>query len=163
MRSQARFGLIRKALPPKRRNHPEHKLQCAVVQHLKLAAVPGCIGFAVPNGLVSDSVTVSRMKDAGLFPGVADLCIVLPSREVAFLELKAPGGRLSPDQESFAALCRRWDIKHEVASSLDDALSILCRWGAIQPSSIGRWPVVDASGRFRRVSDASAREAMVRG
>lgn len=127
----------------KPRDYSEHRLQKAVVQFMKRAAKPGAFCFACPNGMVSDHVSVARMKDAGLFPGVADLVVVLPSREVAFLELKTPTGRLQPSQKDFKSLCARYDIKYAIARTIDEAIEVLVKWGALQPRL--RWPSAEIS------------------
>lgn len=131
-----RLHILRRTRKP--RDQAEHRLQKAVVQFMKLAARPGSFCFACPNGMVSDHVTVARMKDAGLFPGVADLVVVLPSREIAFLELKTPTGRLQPSQKDFKTLCARYDIKYAIARTIDEAIEVLTKWGALQPQLY--WP-----------------------
>ena len=125
----------------KPRDYSEHRLQKAVVQFMKRAAKPGAFCFACPNGMVSDHVSVARMKDAGLFPGVADLVVILPSKEAAFLELKTPTGRLQPSQKDFKTLCARYDLKYAIARSLDEAIEVLTKWGALRHKL--HWPSQD--------------------
>lgn len=123
----------------RKRDNAEHRLQKAVVQWLHLAGVRDLIFFAVPNGMVSNPVTVSRMKDEGLLPGVGDLCIVLPGGSVAFLELKAPKGAQSPDQLVFEARCRANGTRYAVASTLDEAIETLAGWGALRLDRVRNW------------------------
>jgi hypothetical protein len=44
--------------------------------------------------------------------GVPDRLVILPGRHMEFVELKAPGKRLRPDQNRFAQ--KMWNLKHKV-------------------------------------------------
>ena len=56
--------------------------------------------FAVPNEGKRTRATASRMKAEGMFPGVADLILLLPCGGFhgACVEMKAKGGKLTPAQ-----------------------------------------------------------------
>lgn len=56
--------------------------------------------FAVPNEGKRTRATASRMKAEGMFPGVADLILLLPRGGFhgACVEMKAKGGKLTPAQ-----------------------------------------------------------------
>ncbi|WP_407925438.1 VRR-NUC domain-containing protein [Geothermobacter ehrlichii] len=56
------------------------------------------------------------------FPGCPDLMVLDPVVRVGFIEVKAPGGRLSKDQRDFREHCRRSGIPHLVARSLEDVI-----------------------------------------
>jgi hypothetical protein len=68
----------------------------------------------------------------GVRRGVADICLVLPGGAAAFLELKAPGGVLSPEQLLFQQSCEWAGAPYAVARSLDEAVEILRDWGALR-------------------------------
>jgi hypothetical protein len=68
----------------------------------------------------------------GVFPGVADLVLVLPDKSVAFLEIKQLGGKLSPAQQSFQAKCALLGLKYRIAYSISDAEEVLRNWGALR-------------------------------
>ena len=125
----------------KKRNTEEASLQRAVVQHLIFRGVPGLIFFAVPNGMVSDPVSVARMKAQGLMPGAPDLMIFVPPDEPfddtkwpypLCLELKSAKGRLSEAQAQFEVDCNRIRLAYEVAFNIDEALEILEFYGALR-------------------------------
>jgi hypothetical protein len=114
------------------RKNDEHRLQVAVFQVIRLAGVPDLIAFAVPNGLVSNAISVSRMKAAGLLPGVADIAIVLPGGQACFLELKAGKGVQTPEQLAFQEACRANGTRYFVATGLDEAIDVLVEIGALR-------------------------------
>ena len=64
----------------------------------------------------------------GVHPGVADLMILCDGR-VLFLELKAPKGRLRPDQEMFRDAALAQGFSWARVRSLDDALGALADHG----------------------------------
>jgi hypothetical protein len=95
--------------------------QQAVVQWASIAVVPdshplwgqriGDFLFAIPNGshLAGDgrqrAMKAGILKREGMSPGVHDLFLMLPSGPYhgLFIEMKrAKGGRVTPDQRSFA-------------------------------------------------------------
>jgi len=113
------------------RKDAEHKLQCAVCDLLRLAAAPGLIWYSVPNDGSRSPRTGARMKARGMWPGVADLAFALPGGKAAFLELKSPQGRLSPEQRAFQDTCERAGVPYATANSLAAAESVLRLWGAL--------------------------------
>lgn len=58
--------------------------------------------FHVPNGGKRGILTAKKLKAQGVKPGVPDIIILLSGGRSIFLELKAEGGVLSPDQKQFA-------------------------------------------------------------
>ena len=75
----------------------EARIQAEIVAMIR-TSIEGCVAYAILNdGLFSKSEAAKR-KWMGLLPGSPDVGMVLPNGQAAFLEVKAPGGRLSPEQ-----------------------------------------------------------------
>jgi hypothetical protein len=70
-------------------------------------------------------------KGLGVRPGVPDL-VILKAGELYALELKAPGGRLSPSQRLTLAAMDECGATVATASSLDEALITLEVWGILR-------------------------------
>lgn len=119
------------AIPKRRpRNSPEFHLHVAVVQHLRLAALPGVVFFHPANGEARSPRTGGRLKAMGVVPGCGDL-VVLVDGVAGMLELKKHGGRQTPEQRLFQ---KRWEGaggRYEVADGIDTALAVLVRWKAL--------------------------------
>jgi hypothetical protein len=106
----------------------EGRIQIAVVKYVNLVA-PEAIIFHIPNGGWRGRTEAARFKALGVTPGIPDLCLVLPGGKVAWWEIKADGGRISPSQ---AAMFSRFDESgHEVSviHSIDEARTALRRLG----------------------------------
>jgi uncharacterized protein (UPF0335 family) len=114
----------------RKQDHSEREPQRAIVQHLRLLA-PNAIWWHTPNGEHRSKRTGARLKALGVQPGVPDLCFVLGDGTVAFMELKRPGGRLSPEQRAFEERCTARGVPHCVIADLDSALAILLGWGVL--------------------------------
>lgn len=105
----------------------EDSLQRALIQWIRAASSQSLV-FHVPNGGRRGKVEAAILKGLGVTAGVPDLIILWPGT-CAGLELKAKGGRPSPEQlaigERFLALGHRWAC----VDDLDDAMCILRDWG----------------------------------
>lgn len=56
--------------------------------------------FSIPNGGSRNKIEASKLKKTGLLPGIPDLIILMPNKEIIFLEMKRQkGGSLSPNQK----------------------------------------------------------------
>ena len=112
----------------RRRGTPEADLQRAVVQALRIALprsaiIHHCVNEvteAGPRGARRQAILVGM----GVHPGFADL-IVMSAGRVLFLELKAPKGRLRPEQEAFRDAVQAQGFGWALVRSLDDALGAL--------------------------------------
>lgn len=116
-------------------NQPsEHKLQVALIDYLALALRPELEVRAIPNGEKRHIRVASRLKDEGVRRGTPDIFICLPEGRIAWLEMKAHKGTLSPDQKAFRdkvlALGHHWGM----ARSIDEALEHLTKWDALKPA-----------------------------
>lgn len=118
----------------KRRERPEEAVHRFAVQLLKLNGVKGLIFYHCPNGEVRSRVTAAILVGLGVRRGVADLCLVLPGGRAAFLELKAPKGRSSPEQKVFRTDAEAAGALYAVATTSDEVQAVLSSWGALRRS-----------------------------
>lgn len=114
---------------PRPRSNAEELLQRAVVQLLAARKVDRNRFFAVPNGEKRGKATAGRLKAQGVLAGVPDLVFILSDGRIAFIELKARNGRLSPAQSAYMDWCVERKIPHAVCASIDDVDAALRTWG----------------------------------
>jgi hypothetical protein len=115
-----------------RRGTPEADLQRSVVQALRFALpctviIHHCANEVTetgPRGAKRQAILVGM----GVHAGFADLMLLCDGR-VLFLELKAPKGRLRPDQEAFRDAVLAQGFGWALVRSLDDALGALADHG----------------------------------
>lgn len=126
--TSASFHFHRKA----KRSYPEAALQKRVVQFMMLAGTSRMVFFAIKNeGRRSEAMGL-EFKRQGMKPGASDLCIIIPGKMPLFLELKAKGGKQSPEQVAFQADVVLTGCRYEVADDIDTAIRILTDYGAIR-------------------------------
>ena len=92
----------------------EHEIQREIVGALR------CLGhlvFAVPNGGGRSVAEAGKLKAEGVTAGVPDLFV--PGRR-AFIEVKKPGGRISPAQRDMMVKLRLLGYDCIVAYSVED-------------------------------------------
>ena len=115
-----------------RRATPEADIQRAVVQALRFALprtaiIHHCaneVTEAEPRGAKRQAILVGM----GVHAGFADV-MVLHDGRVLFLELKAPKGRLRPNQEAFRGGVLAQGFGWALVRSVDDALGALADHG----------------------------------
>jgi hypothetical protein len=115
-----------------RKGTPEADLQRAVVTALRFALprtaiIHHCANEAAeagPRGAKRQAILVGM----GVHKGFADLMVICDGR-ILFLELKAPKGRLSPEQEAFRAAVMTQGFGWALVRSIDDALGALADFG----------------------------------
>lgn len=110
-----------------KRSHPERDLHMTVKRYLDIALPREAIWWHCPNGgarFKSEAVTLQRM---GVLAGVFDLQLIY-RREPLFIELKAAGESLSPDQARFAARLDAQGIPWAVCRSLAEVEATLRGW-----------------------------------
>lgn len=115
-----------------RRGTPEADLQRGVVQALRVALPRTAIIHHCANE-VTEAGSRGAKRQAilvgmGVHAGFADLMILCDGR-VLFLELKAPKGRLRPDQEAFRDAVLAQGFGWALVRSFDDALGALADYG----------------------------------
>jgi hypothetical protein len=87
-----------------------------------------------PNGGKRGVVEGRHLKEMGMSAGFPDLMILgyCEQREVAtawFLEVKAPKGRIGPEQRDWHDSLRDLGFGIEVVKSFEDALEVCRGWG----------------------------------
>ena len=115
-----------------RKGTPEADLQRAVVTALRFALprtaiIHHCaneVAEAGPRGAKRQAILVGM----GVHKGFADLMVICEGR-ILFLELKAPKGRLVPEQEAFRAAVMAQGFGWALVRSIDDALGALADFG----------------------------------
>lgn len=109
------------ARPGIKRGHPEDDLHKAVAGFLRVALPGGVVWSTIAHGgFTLPKHVAARLKALGLRPGVPDLMFVHPITGVAhFIELKAPGGTISPDQRGVHNALLNSHAPVTVARSID--------------------------------------------
>lgn len=116
----------------KKREYPEAALQKKIVQFLFMN---DAMYFSLPNEGKRSVVMGAHLKAMGLYPGIADLGVVVDGK-IHFLEVKAPDGVQSASQRDFQARCLIENIPYKVVFSLAGALQVLSDWRAIRPAKV---------------------------
>lgn len=83
--------------------NPEADLAQALRKRIYYTA-PQVKLVAVPNAAKRTPWAVRQAKKEGLAAGFPDLIALAPGGKVAFIELKSPKGRLTPNQSEWLAL-----------------------------------------------------------
>ena len=102
----------------------EAALQTSIVAWLRLCVTPWT--FAVPNGGLRDKAVAGRLKAQGVKAGIPDIGVPLRHGKILWIEVKAPGGRLSPEQTAFRdhimATGGMWALAYDI-----DGVRLACR------------------------------------
>ena len=108
---------------------PEQQLQQSVARLLRLGLRPPTVWTAIGHG-GGGVVRGAILKSMGVARGWPDLLIMHPAKDgggpiVIGIELKAKGGRVSPDQrrvmEGFAG-CRAWYVLARAPDEVEGAI-----------------------------------------
>lgn len=86
----------------------------------------------VPNGGKRGKFEAFRLKESGVRRGVPDLLCVLSTGEVAFIEVKKKGGRMSPEQTAFRQMCITRGTKYIVLDDHKQVKVTLETWGELR-------------------------------
>jgi hypothetical protein len=112
---------------PRDRN-AEARIQAAIVEWIRTVA-PQLIAFHVPNGGYRTPAEAARMKWVGVLAGVPDIIVLGLDGRCWLIEVKGPGGSLSPDQRAIRDRCTVLRIPYCVAKSIDDVRVAFGIWG----------------------------------
>ena len=111
------------------RRSPEHNLQVAVAQYLRIALSPPVWWTALDHGAgLMSPASAGRLKARGGKQGIPDLLICVPRDGLTLViavELKSPIGRLGNAQVTTHLALRAAGVRCHVARSLDDVEAIL--------------------------------------
>jgi hypothetical protein len=100
---------------------PEQSLQRGVVRYLTLMENMGKLTyFHVPNGGKRSKVEAAIFKSLGVRAGVSDLVLLFPDARSAFIELKAPGGKLTDAQKRFRCKVEGLGFPFAVCDAVDE-------------------------------------------
>jgi len=110
----------------------EHSLQVSVLLYLSLHAQPDVFAFAIPNAGKRSVWAGRRLKDEGLTPGVADLCVMLDEGATGWIEMKTRGGKQSLPQRMFEEMCLKLGHHYALCRDLPEAIDALRGWGALK-------------------------------
>jgi hypothetical protein len=109
----------------------EYSTHVGVADALRVACAPGWMWTHFPAGEHRTGMAGVRLFKMGLKRGWADFLLLDAAGRLYCLELKRGNAPLTGDQEVFEAACLARGIAYEIARSLDQALGILTRWGAL--------------------------------
>lgn len=104
-----------------KRGNPEAQIQRAIIDRLRFH---GVLVMHVPNAGKRSAIAGRRLKSEGMRPGWPDLAAYQHGRH-ALLEVKAPGGRVSPAQRECHAELGRHAFPVAVVTSQDEAIEAL--------------------------------------
>jgi len=111
---------------PKRKAQPEAAIQRAIIARLKLS---GIVCHHSPNAAKRSVIGGRRIKADGMIAGWPDLTVVGREGLVAFLEVKAPGSKLSPAQGEIGMMLIHMGHTWAEVRSQGEAVAALKKWG----------------------------------
>ena len=106
---------------------PEQEIQKALADHLSARAAAGTYWFHPANGGARTAIEGAILKACGVRAGTPDLILIKDGKTFG-LELKAPGGRVSPAQTQAHQEMKTAGAKVAVAVGIDNALAQLEAW-----------------------------------
>jgi hypothetical protein len=110
---------------------PEAQLQRSLIDHLRWCARADVWWTHLANGGYRRPIEAAILKSLGLQPGAPDLLIVRAGQAL-FIEVKAPGRKLSPLQLECHQALRRAGAAVETTNNIDHALGFLRRHGVLR-------------------------------
>lgn len=115
---------------PKKRNYLEDELHIMIIDWCKLYEKKYPVLkylFHAPNGGSRNAIEGARFKRMGVKRGVPDLLLLVPNDEFIGLamELKAPKGKMSDDQNEFKVFLESQGFYYETVYSFERATKII--------------------------------------
>jgi hypothetical protein len=109
------------------RSRPEQQIQRAILDHIRLRAVPGVFAFHPANGGWRSAIEAKIFKSLGVVAGVPDIIIIFGGQCFG-LELKTDRGRLTNVQRDAHERMREAGALVAVVHGIDAALAQLTEW-----------------------------------
>jgi hypothetical protein len=129
-------------LPKKRKKtaYPEHKIQRAIIDHVKVFKQPDLTWYHIPNGstVPRGKLTLIRLAQIGMWAGVPDLYFSRPAHGfpgavyVYYLEVKGPDGSVSKDQRAAQAWLKGQGANVATCYSVEGGIEQLTKWGLLR-------------------------------
>jgi hypothetical protein len=116
---------------PPRPRMKETSVQSGVINYLQKLGRPDMYWFHVGNGGFRRPIEAAIMKGQGVKAGVPDIILICGGQTYG-LELKAEGGRLSPQQKTTQADMIAAGAKIATATGIDEAVATLQSWGLLR-------------------------------
>ena len=113
------------------RRRLEDVIQRNVMLHLRSRPAPGVCAMHVPNGGWRSPIEGAIFKGLGVMAGAPDVLLLKHGR-AEFLELKAPGGRVSDAQKAAHERLRAAGCNVAICYGLDEAIGYLEEHGYLR-------------------------------
>lgn len=125
---------VKKPKPAKRSEHDEQALVIARAEALAPSVPELRMLFAVPNGGARSKATAGKLKKEGVKAGVSDLflSVARDGYHGLYVEMKAQGGRVSPEQRAWIEAAREHGYRAEVCVGADAAWAVICEYLGIE-------------------------------
>jgi hypothetical protein len=105
----------------------EHAIQAAIIEYLRAVLPRTYRAVAVANSPRS-AIAGAKEKARGMAKGFPDMILIGPDGVCAFMEVKRPGGRLSPEQAEWGEWIVNGGGEYAVVRSVDDVAACLKAW-----------------------------------
>lgn len=105
----------------------EHKIQASIVAYLDRVLPPYVRAVAVSNKPRS-AIQGAMEKARGARKGFPDLLLIREQGLCGAIEVKAEGGKLSPEQKEWRDWFARNAVPYAVVRSIDDVQQTLAEW-----------------------------------
>jgi len=106
----------------------EHQEQSLLIKWFRLQhkAFAKCL-WAIPNGGMRNMGTAIKLKQEGVIAGVPDLFLMIPKNgwHGMFIEMKAKGGKLQPNQQEFMGIATLLGYQSVVCYGFEDAKDLI--------------------------------------
>lgn len=107
---------------------PEEIVHIAIMNYLRVTLDADCVAVHIPSEAKRTGANWAVLQALGYINGMSDIWILYRGT-VAFIEVKADNGALSPDQEAFLEWTRARGYHGIVARSVDDVAAFLTQIG----------------------------------
>jgi hypothetical protein len=97
---------------------------------LHVLTAKGYWAWRVNSGATVVGEGAGRRMFRGAPPGTPDIRVEAPVQ--GYLEVKAPGGRMSPSQLTWHEKAEKWSVNAAVVHSASEAIAAVQRWGRLR-------------------------------